>query len=389
MENKSPGTSISSPVTKHEVGGYKDRFWYPRFWDGMRLGPWLRLLKSGGYRVAPIRWGMALIVTGLAVTVNSPWAFVQRLLYGKKLRETKLAGPPIFIVGHWRSGTTLLHEYMIRDPRFTLSDTSAGFAPEHFILSRFFLRPIAALIMPKKRPIDNMEAGFDRPQEDEFALAAMGLPSPYRNVLFPNNPEKIDVDYLTLRNISESDRKAWLDGMDFFLKSLTYLAPDKRLVLKSPPHTGRIKAILERYPDAKFVHIHRNPYSIFPSTYNLWMRLSKDEGVQRPKGEGLEDYIFDSLNTMYEAFEEDIKLLAPNQYCEVAYKELTARPMESMEKIYRDLELGGYETVQPIFEEFAASQKSYKKNKFEIAPEIKEQIATRWHGYFERYGYEK
>jgi hypothetical protein len=119
------------------------------------------------------------------------------------------------------------------------------------------------------------------------------------------------------------------------------------------------------------------------------MRLSKDEGVQRPQGEGLEDYIFDSLNTMYEAFEEDIQLLAPNQYCEVAYKELTARPMESLEKIYRDLDLGDYETVQPIFENFAASQKSYKKNKFEIAPEIKEKIAHRWHRYFERYGYEK
>ena len=380
---------MSAPVTKHEVGGYKDRFWYPRFWDGMTMRAWLKLLKRGGYKVAPIRWGMALIITVLAITVNSPWALLQRILYGKKIRDTKLAGPPIFIVGHWRSGTTLLHEYMIRDSRYNFSDTYACYTPEHFIVSRYILRPFAALLMPKKRPIDNMEAGFDRPQEDEFALTSMGLPSPYRTFIFPNNKPPIDSEYLTLREISDEARKEWLDGLDYFLKALTFLAPDKQIVLKSPPHTARIKAILERYPDAKFVHIHRNPYSIFPSTYNLWMRLSKDEGAQRPTGEGLEDYIFNSLNAMYDAFEEDVKSLKSNQFCEVAFKELTARPMETMEKIYRDLELGGFENVRPIFEDFYASQKSYKKNKFEMSPEIKEQIAVRWHQYFERYGYEK
>ncbi len=380
---------MSEPAIKQQVGGYKDRFWYPRFWDGMTLRAWLKLLHRGGYRVAPVRWGMALIITVLAVTVNSPWAFLQRILYGKKIRGVKLPGPPIFIVGHWRSGTTLLHEYMIRDPRYNFSDTYACYTPEHFIVSRFALRPLAALLMPKKRPIDNMEAGFDRPQEDEFALVAMGLPSPYRNLIFPNNKPAIDTEYLTLRSISEEDKKRWLDGLDYFVKALTYLSPDKQMVLKSPPHTGRIAVLLERYPDAKFVHIHRNPYSIFPSTHNLWMRLSRDEGAQRPGGKGMDDYIFDSLNAMYDAFEEDVKLLKPDQYCEVAYKELTARPMESLEKIYRDLNLGGFENVRPIFEAFAATQKAYKKNKFEMAPELKEKIARRWHRYFERYGYEK
>jgi hypothetical protein len=380
---------MSSPITKNEVGGYTDRFWYPRFWDGMTLRAWLRLLRSGGFRVAPIRWGMALIITGLALTVNSPCAVLQKLFYGKRLRKIKLAAPPIFIIGHWRSGTTLLHEYMIRDSRLTFADTYACFVPEHFIFSRFFFRPVATILMPKKRPIDNMEAGFDRPQEDEFALASMGLPSPYRNIIFPNNKPYIDLDYLTLRNLSDEKRKEWLDGLDMFLKSLAYLTPNKQIVLKSPPHTGRIRTILERYPDAKFIHIHRNPYSIFPSTYNLWMRLARDEGTQRPNGIGMEDYIFDSLNTMYDAFESDIPLLKQNQFCNVGYKELTTFPVETLEKIYQTLGLGEFEDIRPVFEEYALSQKSYKKNKFEMTAEIKEQIATRWNRYFERYGYEK
>ena len=373
---------------KNDIGGYKDRFWYPRFWDGMTTRAWFKLLKVGKFRVAPIRWAMAVIITLLAVFVNSPCAWLQRLIYGKRIKDTKLAGPPIFIIGHWRSGTTLLHEYLIRDSRFTFADTYACFVPEHFIVSRFTVRPIVALLMPKKRPIDNMEAGFDRPQEDEFALVSMGLPSPYRNIIFSNNGLNIDTDYLTLRNVSAEDRKAWLEGLDTFLKTLTFLNPEKRVVLKSPPHTGRIKTILERYPDAKFVHIHRNPYAIFPSTYNLWMRLSKDEGAQPPTGKGMEEYIFDNLNTMYEAFEEDVKSLPANQFCEIAYKDLTSTPIETLATIYQSLELGGFDEVRPVFEQYADSQKEYQKNRFSMEPELKSQIASRWKRYFDRYGYE-
>jgi len=373
---------------KEEIGGYKDRFWYPRFWDGMTFGAWLKLLKAGRYRVAPIRWGMALIITLLAVFVNSPFAWRQRARYGKRIQNTTLAAAPIFIIGHWRSGTTLLHEYMIRDTRFSFADTYACFVPEHFIVSKYTVRPLVALLMPKKRPIDNMEAGLDRPQEDEFALTSMGLPSPYRNIIFSNNGLNIDAEYLTLRNVSAEDRKAWLDGLDLFLKTLSFQNPGKRIVLKSPPHTGRIKTLLERYPDAKFIHIHRNPYSIFPSTYNLWMRLSKDEGAQQPSGKGMEEYIFNNLNTMYDAFEEDIQQLPANQFCDIAYKELTSAPVETLEKIYRSLELDGFDQVRSLFQQHADSQKGYKKNTFSMDPELQSQIATRWKRYFERYGYE-
>jgi len=373
---------------KEEIGGYKDRFWYPRFWDGMTFGAWLKLLKAGRYRVAPIRWGMAFLITLLAVCVNTPFAWRQRARYGKRIQSTTLAEAPIFIIGHWRSGTTLLHEYMIRDPQFSFADTYACFVPEHFIVSRYTVRPIVACLMPTKRPIDNMEAGFDRPQEDEFALASMGLPSPYRNIIFSNNGLNIDAEYLTLRNLSAEDRTTWLDGLDTFLKTLTFQDPGKRIVLKSPTHTGRIKTLLERYPDAKFIHIHRNPYSIFPSTYNLWMRLSRDEGAQRPSGKGMEEYIFNNLNTMYEAFEEDVKQLPENQFCDIAYKELTSAPVETLETIYRLLELDGFDKVRSVFQEYADSQKEYKKNKFAMDPELQTQIATRWKRYFERYGYE-
>jgi LPS sulfotransferase NodH len=92
---------------------------------------------------------------------------------------------------------------------------------------------------------------------------------------------------------------------------------------------------------------------------------------------------------MYESFETDLKLFHPNQFCEIAYEELTGNPLATLEKIYQSLQLEEFETVQPVLEQFAATQKSYQKNKFNLSTEMKEQIANRWQHYFERYGYEK
>lgn len=376
-----------SPLTKKEVGGYKDRFWYPRFWDGMTLGAWYKAMKSGHFSVAPQRWAMAGIITGLGF-LNSFSTGIDFLINGRKKANIKLAGPPIFIIGHWRSGTTLLHEYMVLDPRFTFADTYACYTPTHFLHTRYTMAPFVKFLMPAKRPIDNMAAGLDRPQEDEFALTALGLPSPYRNILFPNNETLIDLDYLTLRDVDEKGRKEWLDTLDYFLRSLTVQSP-KQIVLKSPPHTGRIRTILERYPDAKFVHINRDPFKLFPSTYNLWMRLGKDEGLQVPKGKNMEEYVFTCFERMYEAFEADLPLLKLGQFSEVAFKDLTADPLATLEKIYAELEIDGFEGVRSIFSEFADSQRTYQKNKFEIAPEIAEQIRKRWAGYIKKYGYDK
>ena len=102
----------------------------------------------------------------------------------------------------------------------------------------------------------------------------------------------------------------------------------------------------------------------------------------------MEDYIFNTLNIMYDAFEEDVQQLAANQFCEIAFKDLTSAPIETLQKIYQTLELDGFEKVQTTFEQYAASQKEYKKNKFSMEPELKEQIACRWKRYFERYGYD-
>jgi hypothetical protein len=173
-----------------------------------------------------------------------------------------------------------------------------------------------------------------------------------------------------------------------FLKCVTLRQP-RRIVLKSPPHTARIKTLLEIFPKARFVHIVRDPYVVFPSTVNLWKRLYRDEGLQMPDYRGLDEYVFQTLVRMYDAFERDRPLIDPSRFCEIRYEELVEDPVGQMAKVYEQLHLGEFEKIRPALEKFAAGQKDFKTNKYQLAAEKRSEVAHRWGFFFDRYGYER
>lgn len=368
----------------NRTGGHKDRPWIPRFWDGMDLSAWWRLLVRNRFRVAPQRIPMAMIVTVIAA-MNSALAALQAVLLGRKIARTELAEHPIFIIGHWRSGTTLLHELLALDPRHTYPDTYACFAPNHFLMSRHFLRPMTSILMPAQRPIDNMPAGWDRPQEDEFALCNMGVPSPYLWLAFPNRPLPHQ-EYFDLEDVPLASLARWKRKFVWFLKCVTIASP-KRIVLKSPPHTFRIRVLLDLFPKARFIHIYRDPYVVFPSTVNLWKRLSRDQGLQAAKHENLREQVFETFTRMYEVFRRDRAMIDPSRFCEVSYEALVEDPVGQMREIYEKLELGEFEAVLPALESRVAAQANYQTNRYETSPETREEIGRRWAPFIEEYGY--
>jgi hypothetical protein len=311
---------------------------------------------------------------------------LQSLFLKRKIRETEIEQQPLFIIGHWRAGTTLLHELLILDERHTYPNSYACFVPNHYLLSKSVMPTMLKIVTPQCRPQDSMPFGWDRPQEDEFALCNMGVPSPYLSWMFPNDPPDYQ-EYLDMEGVSDEDLDRWKEGLLWFVKCLTLEKP-KRVVLKSPPHLGRIKVLLDLFPDARFVHIYRDPYVVFASTVNLWKRLSGDEGLQKPKHEDLEEQVFSRFNRMYEAFERDRALIRPDRFCEVSYEQLVGDQIGQMERIYGELGLDGFGAVLPQLQTFVDGQADYKPNRYEIAPELRGEIARRWAPFIEKYGYE-
>lgn len=361
-----------------------DRPWHLRFWDGMGTGTWLRVLARNRFAIDPSRIPMALIISGISTVNTVLWAAQQTMLQ-RRIDRTEIRQAPVFIVGHWRSGTTLLHEYLVLDPRHTYPTTYQCFAPNHFLLTDRFLPSLLKLLVPAHRPMDNMVAGMDRPQEDEFALCNMGLPSPYLKILFPRR-EPPYTEYLDFAGLARAEVERWKAGFLRFLKTITYRTP-KRIVLKSPPHTARIGVLRELFPDARFIHLVRDPYVVFPSTLNLWRRLSEVEGLQHPPEHGMEGPVFETFNRMYAAFDRDRPAIPPGHFTEVRYEDLVKNPLAELERIYREIDLGEFDALRPALEAYVSSQAEYKTNRFQITPELRGEIDRHWGDFIRRYGY--
>src|SRR5690606_33838210 len=137
----------------------------------LRVTDWFKLLARHHFRVHPFRAPMAAIITGIT-PINSGAALLQHIWFGRYIERTRIESPPVFIVGHWRSGTTLLHELLHLDHRFATPNTYQCMAPHHTLVTEWLIGKRMGWLVPKQRPMDNMAAGFQRPQEDEFALLA-------------------------------------------------------------------------------------------------------------------------------------------------------------------------------------------------------------------------
>jgi hypothetical protein len=350
----------------------------------MSFGGWCRLLRRNGY---DFDWRFTHNV--LAITLCSAFHSLYRrwnwFWMGRHAAKVQIVHEPLFIVGHWRAGTTLLHELLVLDERHTSPTTYECLVPNHFLASEDFVRRWLTFLLPTHRPMDNMLAGWDRPQEDEFALCNLGLPSPYLRIAFPNRTPQ-DTEYLTLEGLSPDELERWKQGFLGFLRQITYRTP-KRIVLKSPPHTARIKTLLELFPRARFVHIVRDPFALFPSTMNLWTTLYRRHGLQVPQFEGLEEQVFETLERMYERFEADRELIAPERFYELRYEDLVRDPIGNVQMIYEKLGLGEFDGILPALEKYVAETKGYQTNCYEITPQQRGEISRRWAGYVRQYGY--
>jgi hypothetical protein len=351
----------------------------------MPMGVWLDLVAEHRARASLSRWGLMATIT-TAAAFNSVAEALCEARFRRQLRRPVETPRPLFIIGHWRSGTTLMHEMLMLDDRFCCPTTYQCFAPGHFLLTERGLTTALAWIMPSKRPMDDVSAGWHRPQEDEFALVNMGAPSPYRRMAFPvtspPRPEALD-----LATLSPADMERWRHAMRRFLRLLAERDP-RRPVLKSPPHTARMAVLAEMFPEARFLHVVRDPFVVFPSTMRLWRSLHKVQGLQVDPGDTLEPYVFAAFDEMYAAFERDRAAVPPGRLHEIRYEDLVADPVARMEEAYGRLDLGDFDRVRGGFETMAASMRRYRTNTYDHDPRIVAEIARRWRPFIDRYGYE-
>jgi hypothetical protein len=328
-----------------------------------------------------------MTLVGGCTLFNSFWAAVQRGALGRQIREASIE-PPIFLVGHWRTGTTLLHELLTLDEQFAYPSNFECFVPSHFLVTRRFFAPLMGALLPKKRPMDDMALGPHAPQEDEFAVCALGGPTPYWRVAFPNRGP-VDQDLLNLDTAPPERTERFRQALEYFFRALTCRHGRKPLVLKSPPHTGRIRRLAQWFPGARFVHIAREPRQVVRSTLKLWSAIDRFQGFQPPRYSRAQllDFVLDSYRRMYQGYFQQRPSLSPHQLIEIRFEELTDDPLRVITRIYEQLQLPGFSRVAERLAAEAQARRNHPRDTAAIDDQLAAWVDEHWSEYRQQFGY--
>lgn len=352
---------------------------------GITAGDWWRLLRDNDFAVDPAYWHRAAFITA-ASCMNSFYRRKEDRLFSEKVRATEI-DRPLFVLGHWRSGTTHLHNLLAQDSaRFAYANTYQVVNPHTFLCTEQANTRRFAWMVPKTRPMDNMALDFQTPQEDEFAPCLVSLRSLYLGISFPRR-EDYYARYLTFEDVSPEEIERWKSAFVGFMRKLS-LKYGRPLVLKSPPHTARIRILLELFPGARFVFIHRDPYQVFQSCRHYFDTATWFTYLQRPDLPGIDDRIIRRYNDLHDAFFSQKELIPKAQYHELGFQELESDPIQAMEDLYAGLKLEGFDSFKPTLQRYADSLTDYRKNSFPALDEAtREKIARHWKRGFEAWNY--
>jgi omega-hydroxy-beta-dihydromenaquinone-9 sulfotransferase len=357
----------------------------PGLLGGITFGQWCALWRRPELQFDLSRAPRILSITSQSVK-NSVLNRVERARFQKLIDKVEIV-PPLFILGHWRNGTTLLHHLLTRDERFGFPNGYQVSFPHTFLTAEARDMKWLPFFVPRHRPMDNMRMDLADPQEDEFALCVASLKSPCLGWIFPRQREVFE-KYLTFQEVDKAELDEWRRAFLHFVRKVQWRSGARTLILKSPQHTARVRLLLDLFPEARFVHIHRNPYAVFQSTCRSLRILHRWQSVQRTAPHDVEDWVLGQYREMYNAFFQDKGLIPSGRFHEIAFEDLEREPAIEMRKLYEALQLPDFDTVEPGLRKYLDSLTGYQKNQFpELGAELRSKVHKEWKRNFDAWGY--
>lgn len=323
---------------------------------------------------------ISFVLSILAIGDKLVW-----LLVRKKLRRVQ---PPLFILGHWRSGTTHLHNLLCLDDRAVFSTTYQTVFPN---LLFGFHRPLLWLmrvVMPKTRPVDHVELDARKPQEEEFGLGNVMEMSYYNWWYFPAHWQYFQDHFLSMKSLSEKDRERWKKTYETYIRRAVIRESNFWFISKNPPNTARIEILLEQFPHARFVFIQRNPYEVFISSKNFFKAIMEPLQLQSITDEEFDKKILRAYCTLYDEYQKQKELIPKNRLFELRYEGFMQNELKVLPLLYRHLEIVPTKQVINSWKK-AVGNKTHKNKTYNFDPETIKLVNETLGNRIEQMGYER
>jgi hypothetical protein len=282
---------------------------------------------------------------------------------------------PVFIVGHWRTGSTYLHKLMSLDPQLAAPSLYQTSLPEGFVTARPYYAPIMKRMIGKFRPFDNMKAGIDEPQECEFALFRICGESPLKKLMFPDSSQYFllhpDLSFFPTGKRLEQ----WEQALERFYTKLSWFNK-KRLVLKNPFHSMRISYLSKKFPQARFIHIYRDPLEVIPSTIRMWSVVGSQNVMNgRGKAPSIKE-VATFYDRMLTEIHQQMADIAASRKVEISYSALVRSPKETLQNAYQSIGLEYTSSFEQCLDAFLETNRDYEKNNYSLTDQDKEEILS-------------
>ena len=338
----------------------------------------LRLLGHGAPspRGAPA-YAVALACSGLRLPFTLAEAAAHPLL--------PMPAPPVFIVGHPRSGTTHLHNLMAASGAFaTVPPVLAGMPWEGRGLGRI-MRPFIDMYLPETRLIDQVRLAPDAPTEDEVALANMCGLSYFHAFYFPRGFAETYARGLLFAGATGSEIAARERALGRYVRTM---ARRRRgpLLLKNPAYTAQLGWLRRLFPDARVIHIHRDPWDVFASSRRSVRTVLRELALQAWDEAEVDEAILAAYPPMMRALLRDARAMPEGRFASVSFEALLADPSGELAALWSALDLPEPSRSLARIERYLASLEGYRQNDNALSPSQRRAVGRRWRPIHERLG---
>ena len=353
---------------------------------GMEFSRLVRLIRRNPVSCHP-RYLLRILFLLQSSVWSDLFSWIERKRYGKKIESTPVPDDPIFIIGHWRTGTTLLHQLLNLDPGLAAPTLFQVAEPNCFISSYPYYVPVFSALVAENRPMDNVKIGMNEPQEDEYAIYRMTDFSPIESLVFPKEKNYFILDHKTFLPENEKELKEWEQQLCSYFRKLSYFH-GKTIVSKNPFNSMRIKELTALFPRARFIHIVRHPFEVIPSTIHMWKivleqnRLNRNAYIPEP------EEVARGFNKLLSTIKRDRVFIPQGNYFEMRFEDLEADPVGEIRKIYSQFRMPFDEGLGSKMQAYMENLKNYQKNEYQLKDEEKELIRRQLFQHMQIYNYQ-